>query len=236
MLLKDELLAETGIGEDMLSDWEKMKLVKADGVTSDGVPFYSRATLDRILGIKELQGVGYGLDDIQRIIKKVGLPGSHVEEGKPIKGNEFLTVGGLAERVGVSVRTIKHWEDKGIIEPDMRSEGRFRLYSEIFVYICQLIKDLQLFSYSLEEIKTLSDLSRDFLVLKDNIEAGSVKNNDQKLEDMLLNIKGLNEKIGLFKAGIDRWEELLKKKRKEILALKNLNNKRKTSRGKKSNE
>ena len=48
MYLKDELLAETSIGEKMLSDWEKMKLVKADGVTSDRVPFYSKATLDRI--------------------------------------------------------------------------------------------------------------------------------------------------------------------------------------------
>ena len=77
---------------------------------------------------------------------------------------------------------------------------------------------------------------RNFLVLKDNIEAWSVPDNDQKLEDMLQNIKMLNEKMELFKAGIDRWDELLKKKKKEVLALKSLNKKRETSKGKKRNE
>ena len=45
------------------------------------------------------------------------------------KNNSYLTVGNLADKIGVSPRTIKHWEDKGIIEPDMRSDGGFRLYS-----------------------------------------------------------------------------------------------------------
>jgi len=72
---------------------------------------------------------------------------------KSAKLKKHLTIGGLAKRVGVSARNIKHWEDKGIIEPDMRSEGGFRLYSQVFVYLCDLIKDLQLFGYKTGEKK-----------------------------------------------------------------------------------
>ena len=80
--------------------------------------------------------------------------------------DSFLTVGNLAERSGVSPRTIKHWEDKGIIEPDMRTEGGFRLYSESYVFLCQLIRDLQLFGYTLEEIKAVSDDVRTLLAIE----------------------------------------------------------------------
>ena len=75
-------------------------------------------------------------------------------------------MGALAEKVGVSPRTIKHWEDMGIIEPNMRSEGGFRYYSDAYIYLCNLIKDLQLFNYSLVDIKMISDLFRYYLAIQ----------------------------------------------------------------------
>jgi DNA-binding transcriptional MerR regulator len=138
--------------------------------------------------------------------------------------------------VGVSSRTIKHWEDKGIIESDMRSEGGFRLYSEVYIYLCKLIKDLQLFGYSLEEIKEISDLFRDFLTIDEGIEKQSVRHNEEKLNKMLEKIKELYQKIDLFKKGIERWEELLNKNKKEILSLKQRNKKRIKSKRKKKDE
>jgi DNA-binding transcriptional MerR regulator len=142
---------------------------------------------------------------------------------------EFLTVGDLAELVGVSPRAIKHWEEKGIIEPDMRSEGGFRLYADAYVYFCELIKDLQLFGYSLEEIKEISDYFRAFLSIKDDLEVYSKEETEAKLEEMLDRIRIFDEKAGLLKQGIARWEDLLKKKKKEIMTLRTRNRKRGTA-------
>src|SRR4030066_336204 len=106
------------------------------------------------------------LDDLAG---KAGVPADgHGRKRAPDK-DHFLTVGNLAERSGVSPRTIKHWEDKGIIEPDMRTEGGFRLYSESYVFLCQLIRDLQLFGYTLEEVKVVSDEVRDFMSFEDDL-------------------------------------------------------------------
>ncbi len=235
LLFKDELLTETGIDEKILEKWQKAKLIKPDGVTSDNMPFYLRRNLERVLHVKRLFDLGYQLEDIQKIIKKVGLPGTGIKDGKSSKTSEFLTVGGLAERVGVSSRAIKHWEEKGIIEPDMRSEGGFRLYSELYINLCQLIKDLQLFGYSLEEIKDMSSLFRDFLAMENDLNSGDVEINSHRLDEMQQKIRVLEEKMDHFKAGIERWEDLLKKKKKEIAALKSQNKKRLKPKGKKKN-
>ena len=235
MFFKDELLTEAGIDEKILGEWQKVKLIKPDGVTSDNIPFYLRRNLERVLHVKRLLDLGYQLEDIQKIIKKVGLPGTGSKNGKSAKSSKFLTVGGLAERVGVSSRAIKHWEEKGIIEPDMRSEGGFRLYPELYVYLCKLIKDLQLFGYSLEEIKDMSSLFRNFLALENDLNSSDMETNSRRLDEMRQKIHVLEEKINHFKAGIERWEDLLKKKKKEISALKSQNKKPLKTKGKKKN-
>lgn len=219
--LLPELLEEAGISRSQLALWEQAKLVRADGTTSDKVPFYTQSALDKVIDIKRLHELGYRIEDIQKIIKKVGLPGSGMPPGKEGKPDRFITVGELADAVGISPRAIKHWEDKGIIEPDMRSQGGFRLYSEGYIFLCQLIKDLQLFGYSLEEIKLLADLLREFLTIRSAPEEGAAAGRVSRLEEMLSQIKNLGSKIDLYKEGIERWEELIKKKRKEISALLN---------------
>lgn len=222
----DEILAKLQISAENFQKWEKQKLIGSIGLTDEGNPIYSDETIVNIEQIKKLSELGYGDDEIQKIIKKVGLPKQKPKDTDVRGRKKFLTVGNLAEQAGISPRTIKHWEDKGIIEADMRSEGGFRLYDEIYVYLCKLIRDLQLFGYSLEEIKTISDYFRDFLYVQDNPDKHTVAVTAAKLDDMLRAIDALFEKMNLFKDGIQRWEDLLKKKRKEIVALRNQNKKR----------
>ena len=233
MLLKDEFLKKTGITESELREWQDLKLLIPDGITNENVPFFAKKSSERAQKIRELVTIGYGFKEIQRIVKKVGLPGGELSHMKPDKVNKYLTVGLLAERVGVSPRTIKHWEDKGIIESDMRSEGGFRLYSEIYTYLCKLIRDLQLFGYSLEEIKEISDLFRDFLAMDKSLERSSFEGNEKKLDVMLKKIEEFYKRIDLFQKGIERWDELLTKKKKEIISLKQRNKKRKRPKGRK---
>ncbi len=234
MFLREELLERVGISEKELKSWEQKKLINPDGKTADKVHLYTKAAVDRIDHIKKLLDLGYQPEHILKIIKKVGLPQVQEKKGRPEKIHEFLTVGGLAERVGISPRAIKHWEDKGIIEPDMRSEGGFRLYSETYIHFCLLIKDLQLFGYSLGEIKIISDLFRDFLAINSDISSFSVDETSRKLVSMTGMIMEFENKVKLFKDGMERWESLLKKKKKEIYGLKAQNEKLPTSPGQKS--
>jgi DNA-binding transcriptional MerR regulator len=226
MFLRDELLVQARISDQELNEWERTKLVKSDGVAKDKTRFYSRDTLERVKKVKRLMSLGYQPEQILKIIKKVGLPTSGRKNEGPKKLHEYLTVGDLADRVGISARAVKHWEDKGIIEPDMRSEGGFRLYSEAYIYLCQLIRDLQLFGYSLEEIKLISDLFRNFLALSREVDVYQPGETMLMLDEMSSQIQRFEKKLDLFKTGIARWENLLKGKKKELSELKGLTRKR----------
>jgi len=223
---RDEFIKESGLTSEIFNEWEKRKILRPDGSTDDRTPFYTRASVEMAVHIKSLQNLGYKMEDILKIIRKFGTPKKGCGLEPQPKTSKLLTIGDLAERAGISPRTIKHWEEVGIIEPDRRSEGGFRLYSEIYVYFCELIKDLQLFGYSLEEIKKISGLFRDFLTVKNDLNVYSVKENMEKLDEMLHGIKVLYEKMGRLKTGIERWDDLLKKKKKEIVSLKTRNRKR----------
>jgi DNA-binding transcriptional MerR regulator len=232
IFIRDELMEEAGITEDVFKEWDKLQLLKPDGFTKDQNPFYSKETLERIKHIKGLLELGYAIPDIHKIIKKIGVPKISAGKSKKAEMNKILTVGDLADRVGVSPRAIKHWENKGIIEPDMRSKGGFRLYSDVYIYLCNLIKDLQLFGYTLEEIKEISDLFRYFLTIKNDLKAYSKEENAKTLERMLEHIQALFERMKLMRKGMERWEDLLKSKKKEIMGFKNRNQRRSESKGK----
>jgi DNA-binding transcriptional MerR regulator len=224
--IRDAFLAKTKTPAHQLKEWEELKLVRPVGFTDDSVPFYSEQAVAQVDQINRLLELGYNLADIREIVKKVGLPKSRSDQTDSRKPIQYLTVGTLAEKVGVSPRTIKHWEDKQIIVSDMRSEGGFRMYSEIYAYLCRLIIDLQLFGYTLEEIKTISDYFRDFLSISKDFDNQPKSELDSKLDAMLREIEAFSHKMKQFKQGISRWEGLLKKKKKEIIGLKNRNQKR----------
>jgi DNA-binding transcriptional MerR regulator len=226
VITRDELLKNAGISPEALSEWTKAKLIRPAGFAEDEAALFLPESLAQADHIRKLVELGYGLEEIQKIIKKVGLPLKEKRARSGSGKDRFLTVGDLAERSGVSPRTIKHWEEKGIIEPDMRTEGGFRLYSEGYVFLCKLILDLQLFGYSLEEIKATSDYFRDFLAIESDPEGLPKAEVEAKLGIMLKEIQAFSDKMKLLKEGIDRWEDLLKKKKKDILSLRAKNQKR----------
>ena len=226
VLSLDDLAREAGVPASSLSAWVKAKLVKPAGFGDNKAPLFAAAGLDRVALIKRLSDLGYGTEEVLKIVKKVGLPRDERGRKRAPGKDRFLTVGNLAERSGVSPRTIKHWEDKGIIEPDMRTEGGFRLYSDSYVFLCQLIRDLQLFGYTLEEIKAVSDDVRTLLAIEAEPDSFPQAEVDKRLAAMLEAIQALFDKMRLLEAGIGRWEDLLKKKKKDILALQARNRKK----------
>jgi DNA-binding transcriptional MerR regulator len=224
--MRDEFISRTQVSEKDLARWEDIKLVVPAGFADDHAPCYSEEAIERVQHIQKLLELGYAPEEIQKIVHKIGLPKTGKESKKSRSAGQYLTVGNLAEQVGVSPRTIKHWEDKGIIEPDMRSEGGFRLYPDVYVYLCRLIMDLQHFGYTLEQIKVISDYFREFLHIQEHLEDYSMPEAERKLAMMLDEIQVLFDKMNVLKEGIQRWESLVRKKKREIQQLKTLNHKR----------
>jgi DNA-binding transcriptional MerR regulator len=67
-----------------------------------------------------------------------------------------LQIGEVADRTGVTQRTLRFYEERGLLKPPTRMEGGFRLYSEDDVSRVEQIKRLQsLLGLTLAEIKEM---------------------------------------------------------------------------------
>ena len=42
----------------------------------------------------------------------------------------MMRIGDLAAKAGITTRTLRYYQELGIIEPDRRTQGGFRLYSD----------------------------------------------------------------------------------------------------------
>lgn len=70
----------------------------------------------------------------------------------------YMQIGEVAERTGLTHRTLRFYEEKGLLDPPTRMEGGFRLYSEEDVQrIGHVLELKQLLGFSLAEIKQMVD-------------------------------------------------------------------------------
>jgi DNA-binding transcriptional MerR regulator len=71
-------------------------------------------------------------------------------------GEHAYQIGEVAERTGVTQRTLRFYEEKGLLTPPSRLDGGFRLYSEDDVRRVEQIKRLQsLLGLALADIKEM---------------------------------------------------------------------------------
>lgn len=68
-------------------------------------------------------------------------------------------IGELASRVHLSLRTLRYWEEVGLITPSARTAGGFRLYTEANAQRVELIKRMKPIDLTLEELRVLADFS-----------------------------------------------------------------------------
>lgn len=68
---------------------------------------------------------------------------------------EQMQIGEVAERTGLSLRTIRYYEEVGLVVPSARSQGGFRLYTEPDIDRLQLIKRMKPLGFQLEEMRDL---------------------------------------------------------------------------------
>lgn len=83
-----------------------------------------------------------------------------------------MRIGEVATRTELSLRSLRHWEDVGLLAPSGRTEGGFRLYTEADVEKILLIRRMKPLGFTLEEMRAaLTDAE----VLRDGDAAGPAR-------------------------------------------------------------
>ncbi|MEZ4440414.1 MAG: MerR family transcriptional regulator [Polyangiaceae bacterium] len=80
------------------------------------------------------------------------------EASEAKRADGLLTTGDMARITGNTLRTVRFYEEAGILRPDRRSAGGHRLFSQRELERLQFISDMRAASLSLDEIRGLLEL------------------------------------------------------------------------------
>ena len=78
---------------------------------------------------------------------------------------QHVQIGEVAASTGLSLRTIRYYEEVGLVTPSARSAGGFRLYAAADVDRLELVKRMKPLDFSLDDM-------RDLLRVVDALDAG----------------------------------------------------------------
>lgn len=120
-------------------------------------------------------------------------------------------IGEVAERTGLSLRTIRYYEEMGLVRPSARSHGGFRLYSESDIARLELVRRMKPLDFTLEEV-------RDVLQTLDALEQPDVDRTTH--DELLARLDGYrvaaDERCERLRAQLDTAEEFAAGLRGEI--------------------
>ncbi|CAL9289644.1 HTH-type transcriptional regulator ZntR [Streptomyces sp. enrichment culture] len=84
-----------------------------------------------------------------------------------------MQIGEVAARTELSLRTIRHYEETGLVIPSARSQGGFRLYTETDVARLMVIRRMKPLGFTLEQM-------RDLLAATDRLDSGDALDADER--------------------------------------------------------
>jgi MerR family copper efflux transcriptional regulator len=96
-----------------------------------------------------------------------------------------MQIGEVAARTELSLRTIRHYEDTGLVIPSARSQGGFRLYTEADVARLMVIRRMKPLGFTLDEMRALLDAT-------DRLDSGEGLSSEER-EELLERIRGFEQ-------------------------------------------
>jgi DNA-binding transcriptional MerR regulator len=85
---------------------------------------------------------------------------------------KHMQIGEVAARTELSLRTIRHYEETGLVTPSARSQGGFRLYTETDVARLMVIRRMKPLGFTLDQMRDLLDAT-------DRLDAGTGLDTDE---------------------------------------------------------
>lgn len=111
------------------------------------------------------------------------------------EGSALIRIGAVAEQIGISERTLRYYEEFGLVAPSAYSRGGARLYDARTISRVSRIRTLQsLMGFNLEEIK-------DILAAEDHLDEIRIEYRsasapkDELLEDAFRTLQNLRSKV-----------------------------------------
>ncbi|WP_443078860.1 MerR family transcriptional regulator [Streptomyces sp. NBC_01497] len=86
-----------------------------------------------------------------------------------------MQIGEVAARTELSLRTIRHYEDVGLVTPSARSQGGFRLYTDGDVRRLMVIRRMKPLGFTLEQM-------RDLLQVTDRLDAAEPPTDEERAQ------------------------------------------------------
>lgn len=96
-----------------------------------------------------------------------------------------MQIGEVATRTELSLRTIRHYEDTGLVIPSARSQGGFRLYTESDVARLMVIRRMKPLGFTLDEMRALLEAT-------DRLDTGEELPTEER-EELLDRIRGFEQ-------------------------------------------
>ena len=126
-------------------------------------------------------------------------------------GLHHMQIGEVAERTGLSLRTIRYYEEVGIVTPSARTSGGFRLYTETDVARPRLVRRMKPLDFSLEEMK-------DLLTVLDQLETGDALSSDHQtlLGRLAMYREAVNARVAALHEQLETAEGFAADLRREI--------------------
>ncbi|PZO61877.1 MAG: MerR family transcriptional regulator [Pseudoxanthomonas suwonensis] len=118
--------------------------------------------------------------------------------------HEVMHIGVVAERTGLSQRTLRHYDDIGLVSPSKRSDGGFRLYTDHDVQRLLLIRRMKPLDFSLQEMHEL-------LTVTDAVSTpGATEETHQRLQEFVALAAARREDLTRKAAMADEFLERLR--------------------------
>ncbi|MEV1067046.1 MerR family transcriptional regulator [Streptomyces sp. NPDC050263] len=99
--------------------------------------------------------------------------------------SEHMQIGEVAARTDLSLRTIRHYEETGLVIPSARSQGGFRLYTEADVARLMVVRRMKPLGFTLDEMRALLDAT-------DRLDSGEDLPPEQR-QELLERISGFEQ-------------------------------------------
>jgi Predicted transcriptional regulators len=107
---------------------------------------------------------------------------------------ELEKIGAVAERSGVSVKTIRFYCDQGLLQPSARSEGRYRLFAESVYGELALIRTLRGLDIPLPTITAVLEARRSGVCTCDNLQA-AIRGKAGEIQQRIADLQSLHAEL-----------------------------------------
>lgn len=145
---------------------------------------------------------------------------------------EFVNIGQIANRSGVSIHTIRYYENPGLLNKPSRSEGGFRKYPENIVDLLKFINKAKRLGFTLNEIQKIIKMSQQGLEPCCQFVNKALKVKLSELEFKMQELKAMKKSL---KGLIEDWIPLHDAKHKKYVVCPQIETERRQKKGRKKN-